>query len=528
MIRALFLPDALFAQKLVGLEISKNAVFACQISQKKEVVKIQKTISANIEANNENTHEEQLVAALKQVLSQVDGELIRLTIPSNQVFFKEVTIPFLDYHKIKMVLGYEIESTLPFSLQEAVIDFIITKQDKVKKESTVLAVVAQKKQLNYYLDLIHQTKAKIKVGAITTDLLGTYALYALLYRTNKNQYQVLLELGKTSITIVYLVNGNIEFVRNLPYGINNLIAKIASQSKRTPKDLAEFLLRFGLEETTEIDLMTPFAKLVDDVAFTINSFKAQVGPNVLLNNVLIVESALPIKDIARYLTAKTKLTCTTLDLNKIGAHSNFTLLPGATINPITLPCMVAAITCAENKDFNLLPTDALNTDLARYQIITMITITTLILTSIYGFWFIKNKTLNSTLLSYKKQASEKLKKAFSDVDDDLSTAISQAALRVNNEKKLWFSFSNQTRYSSLKYLQVLSDAIDMKKLNLDIKKLIIVDNTMTIQGSVEKFEDLYPFEQALTSVPIFTSITKPQEKNFTIKITLKQNDKDSA
>ena len=47
----------------------------------------------------------------------------------------------IDLDKIRMVLDFEVESALPFSMQEAVVDFIVIRQNLKEKESTIYAEI---------------------------------------------------------------------------------------------------------------------------------------------------------------------------------------------------------------------------------------------------------------------------------------------------------------------------------------------------------------------------------------------------
>lgn len=530
MIRALFLPDKLFSQSIVGIEVGKNNVYICQATHQNSVTKIEKFVSANIDINNEKTHEEQVLNALNQALGQINiksDSQIRISLANNLVFFKELTVPFLDTQKIKMILGYEIESSLPFALADAVFDFVITKQDWVKKESTLVIAIAQKKVLDFYIDLIKKANTKAQLSTITVDLFNVFGLYSLLYQEQTKDYQILLELGKTSITISYLWQGRLWLVRNLPYGINSVISKIASTTKKSTKDVVESLFRFGFEPNDSYDPSSYFDKIIQDLVFTISSFQLQVEPNTVAPQLLIIESAIEIKNIAQILSNRLKITCHTLELNKISANNSIVVDPSVTITPNNLSCITTAIITPHNSEFNLLPSNCLDSKLLRYQIITIFSLTLVMFLTIYAIGYFKNRQLQNILVVYQEEAVKKLKKAFPTIEGkSLVSVIGDANTKVYNERKLWFSFSNKTRYSTLKYLQVLSNAIDMKKINLELNKLIINDTTMTIKGSVKEYDDLYALESALINVPIFKSVTKPQEKSFTIVITLKQSDRD--
>lgn len=529
MIRALFLPDTWFAQNIISIEIGRNQVMVCQAIHKNGVTKIEGINTVALEVNNELSHEEQALVALNQALSLIKNsneQHVVITLPNHQVFFKELTVPFLDQQKIKMILGYEIEGLLPFALNEAIFDFVVTKQDLVKKESTIVVAIAQKKQVDFYLDLIKQTK--FKISRITVDLVSIFNLYSLVYAGSTSQYQVLLELGKSSITISYLWQGQLWLVRNLPYGLNSIVSKIASNAKKPSKDIVENLFRFGLAPNEHYDPSSYFNKFFSDLKFTINSFEQQVRFDQNNCQLLIVESAFEIKNIAQVLSEQLKVNCELFELSKINSCKSIMMTAGVVVSPGNLTCLSAALITPDRREFNLLPASAVSRQLERYQIITIIALTLSLFLAIYGLGYFKNKSLAGTLAKYQSSAVAALKERFNIDSNKLTEVLDQARSNVNRERKLWFSFSNQTRYSTLKYLQVLSNAIDMKKMNLDIQKLVINDNTMTIKGSAQEYEDLYAFERALLSIPIFKSVTKPQERNFTINITLRQSDRDVA
>jgi Tfp pilus assembly PilM family ATPase len=539
MIRELFLPESLFGKNIIGLEINKTHIMACLAWQKKATITIQKIANVSIENDAESSYEQELVSAVRQALSKLElnkaDYQIKIAIPNNLVFFKELTVPFLDQHQIGLILGYEIEASLPFSLSEAVFDFMLVKQNLIQKTSTILVAIAQKKQLDFYINIVKQANNKNQVDTITVDLLATVGLVSNIYQSDLNKYKLLLDLGKNSITISYLLEGKPLLVRNLPYGINNIVAKIASACKSSQKDIAESLFRFGLAQdlSQEQNMAGYFNKLIEDLVFTINSFQTQFtaltpANNLSQNNLLIVESALEIKDIANYLASELEINCENLNLSKINLSKKLLIAPNVTINAHNITCVNSVLGAPANCDFNLLPTSELDTKLVRYQMLTTLVVTIIILATIYGLGVIKNSGLANKLLSSKQQTLSALKGAFNNIDNNLNDAINQAETRVNEEKKLWFSFSNQNGYSTLRYLQELSSAIDMKKIDLDLKKLTIHDHIMTIVGSVEKFENLYLLEQALSNVAIFKSFTKSIDKNFTIKIVLKQSDRDLA
>ena len=67
--------------------------------------------------------------ALKKIASNIGKyDEIVTTLSSSAIIYKELTLPFIGRDALSMVVAYEVEALLPFALEEAAIDFIITKQ----------------------------------------------------------------------------------------------------------------------------------------------------------------------------------------------------------------------------------------------------------------------------------------------------------------------------------------------------------------------------------------------------------------
>ena len=61
-----------------------------------------------------------------------------------------------------MVIGFEIEPLLPFSLRDAAIDFIITREIPEEKSSEILVTAVQKQQLIHHLEMFEAVRIKTR------------------------------------------------------------------------------------------------------------------------------------------------------------------------------------------------------------------------------------------------------------------------------------------------------------------------------------------------------------------------------
>lgn len=106
-----------------------------------------------------------------------------------------------------MILDFEIESMLPFSIHEAVVDFIITSVDKKSGTSQILVAAVRSQDLQDQLDMY--LKAGIDPTSITIDLFAYYSLYQQIPEYKSLPHATaLVELGAHATRIVFLQMAN--------------------------------------------------------------------------------------------------------------------------------------------------------------------------------------------------------------------------------------------------------------------------------------------------------------------------------
>jgi general secretion pathway protein L len=108
---------------------------------------------------------------LKRFLAQHSeaGDTIVSTLPSDRVTWRTFFLPFRDLKKLAQTVPFELESNVPFGLDEVVVDYQILHRDR--SGTTVLAALVQKADLEHHLALLKQGGVDPKivdVGALST------------------------------------------------------------------------------------------------------------------------------------------------------------------------------------------------------------------------------------------------------------------------------------------------------------------------------------------------------------------------
>lgn len=100
----------------------------------------------------------------------------------------------------------------------------------------------------------------------------------------------------------------------------------------------------------------------------------------------------------------------------------------------------------------------------------------------------------------------------------LPLIIKDVEKEIREQENIWNAFSKQKRFSYLSTLSELTNVINKEATGLKIKKLSILPNIMTLEGSVRDFVSLQILEEEINKSPYFKTITPLQETSFIVNI----------
>ena len=99
------------------------------------------------------------INALKKIASNIGKyDEVITTLSGSAVVFKELTLPFIGRDTLSMIVPFEVETLLPFALEESLIDFIITKENIEKQ---VIDRIVQKQIQPDVLEIVKQNLKQI-------------------------------------------------------------------------------------------------------------------------------------------------------------------------------------------------------------------------------------------------------------------------------------------------------------------------------------------------------------------------------
>lgn len=236
-------------QRFLGLEVTRTYVRAAllNVSLRKTTVEALEEVSVE-DAGGEK---EALWAAVGDI--KPDGTAIALS--GEKAFFRRIELPAAALKEIQSVLAFELESTVPFEMDEAVYDYRVQKSAR-KDAATVpvFAAVARMEDVLVRTGLVKEAlkvdPERVGVGAMPLSNLVSVmpeldGVPAKKGEPADERPIAILSLGERTSDIVIVQNGEPVFCRSLSRGTHGLPASAPALSRELRQTLASWRAQGG-------------------------------------------------------------------------------------------------------------------------------------------------------------------------------------------------------------------------------------------------------------------------------------------
>ncbi len=491
MIRNIFLPQKinnyyLFKKRVVSFTFSKDSVSALCITLYGHTKTINTVITEKILHDQYETADLALLNAIKKIINSIGSytELI-VVVNSDHAIFKELTIPLLDEEKISQVIKFELENYLPFPIDNALFDFIITNQNKTEQKSDVFTVSLQQDVINKYAQPF--IELGIKIDTFCIDAFAVYDLFSIINTVIDEKAKLIVVSSELKTVTLYLEKNILKKIRVLDQSFD-------TNNSQNNNESWWQALKFTFESCSE-------------------NWTGEKETVLLGNYSSEIINQASSQFINTYIHINTEKIITGLAINQS---------EGVVTETIPLAGLAASLNLPLTENFNLQKSKN-TTDFSKNTIINYATITTLLII-IYG-----SLSLNAFFEIQKfKNASEQIKK---NIIKDLKTAlpslksnsaaesIRKAKTEITKEENIWFAFSSQTKHSFLTYLLELSTMIDRETLGLNLKKMTFNKNGIILDGNVRSFDAVEELIKQLKNTNLFTQVPNLQKTEFSMPLT---------
>jgi Tfp pilus assembly PilM family ATPase len=539
MIKNIFLPEKwgtyyLFPKRILSFDLSRSEIYACLIHAQGETRTIQALYRESLENNSELAHEEKTINAIRTILARIGQyDSIYIALPSSNIIFKELTLPFSSIQKIKLVLPFEIESLLPFSLDQAVIDAIITRTHS-NGSTDVLSAAVKREYIEEQLRIFEAAGAQI--DKITVDMFELYGLYSQLPFYDKyTGTTALIDIGNHVTRIALIIEKQLKYIRVIPRGVNTIIKKIKTdlpQQTEQESDIYNYLMRFGVDQNDNLEFskyaQTALRELVNEINFTITTYTSKLKNTEQLSHITLTGEGSEILGVVTQFEHIMQVSSDILDSKKIFYNqlikSDITHIPNGFL--ISIATALSPLSTAHFNLQNIQPIAQAERELNR-QIITIGALVLLIISSFIMYSFIRTRSMRKMYNNSQKEAIDKLKKSFNIPEKsakNIKSALNASQQKLADLKRKWSPLSHKNSFSFLKFLYELSRNINKNDIDLDLSSITLDQDEIVLKGKVKNVEALRQLENQLKS-EYFTLEESPQTPDFKQKpIKLKIKD----
>ena len=197
-------------RKILGLDIQNDAVSAILVGSGIKGT----TLEAHdyVPISNKSDAENGLAAALEAITEKIDvlGSLCVASFPANRIFYRNLKVPFKGKKKISRILPYELEPTLPLSVDDLIIDFDVIKRTEHTDHTDIIAAAVEISDLQSYLDTLSMFHIDPEIVTVS----GYPAALCINNMIDESKNWLLIDMAHTKATMFVGTSGNIRLIRS--------------------------------------------------------------------------------------------------------------------------------------------------------------------------------------------------------------------------------------------------------------------------------------------------------------------------
>jgi Tfp pilus assembly PilM family ATPase len=200
------------SKKVLGIDIRKESVSAVLVktSLRENRIDAHAHIPLPETAEDDNFFR----TALNDLCREIDpsGCDCVVSISADHFSYRILQVPFKDAKKIRMVLPFELEPTVPYPIDDLVIDFIELQSAGQSDHSEIIAVAVPKTELSPYIESL----AEFKIDPEMVTVGGLPSAMCLASRADPGQDRLVLEIGNLSSSLFIVSEGRLQLIRSFP------------------------------------------------------------------------------------------------------------------------------------------------------------------------------------------------------------------------------------------------------------------------------------------------------------------------
>lgn len=458
----------------MGLDIRSASASAVLIETGLKKSTLSGFVHAPFTGNGE--YYERLSGALGAISRKLDVKdcTCVLTVPSNRFFYRNLVVPFSETKKIQQMLPYELESTIPFSVEDLLIDFKKLPVSGPEGETRIIAAGIEITRLESFIGIVEAC------GIIPNFILpGGYPMAAWMSRKARPHESLLLvDYDGEDCTLYLIMSEEIAFIRSFP-----LLPVDANDTGKLRGEIQRSIA--GFESLNEAKA-TPHDIIL-------NGFDEKTFPGKLEK-----DASVPVRILDVMPPTGTE-----------GAESRYDFLPRACFNA-ALASSLLVVEGYKGMNFRKGPLAAKNR-LTEYR--DGLKKTGLLAGVVILLWFVFMLTENHMMQKKVDRLNEQILMIFKQTFPEKQPLRYEVATQMRNEieslkKAALASGDTSVQLRSVDMLQKISQGIP-NGMDVRFQKLTSNEDGVTITGTTDSYASADDIKKRLEKVEEFMSVEGP-------------------
>ena len=202
------------SKKIIGLDIQDRAIAAVMVESSYKGHQL--VDHALVDLEGPADADDNLSHALEQLTQMMDltGALCITAFPADRISYRNLQVPFKQVKKIRQMLPFELEPTIPYAVEDVIIDFQTIRNDPVSETTDLVVAAINSEQLGEFLGTL--SKFNLEPEIVTISGYSTALCLANLAEIPEQALFVDIDDRKT--TVIAVNAGKVSLVRPLPNG----------------------------------------------------------------------------------------------------------------------------------------------------------------------------------------------------------------------------------------------------------------------------------------------------------------------
>ncbi|MDY6855352.1 MAG: type IV pilus assembly protein PilM [Thermodesulfobacteriota bacterium] len=213
--------------KVIGLDIGNDSIKAVQVTGGLKGYRVTGFVKRKRQDSQTETPLYDLAEDIKRMFNEasLEGDVFVSSISSGSVAVRNINLPFSNPNKVRQVINSEMESILPFYLDDILIDYSVTNKRSVNG-TDLLVMAAPKMVIKEHLEVMENVSIEPQIVDLDSSSLF-YCFDAMGIR--KDAAVAIIDIGAKKTTLCIIKDGILKFIRSIPIGGEDITETISKE-----------------------------------------------------------------------------------------------------------------------------------------------------------------------------------------------------------------------------------------------------------------------------------------------------------